>query len=325
MKTKGTFSIFTSRFSLLYKVIAYLLLITIIFSVLGVAAFVPTLKGVISELKNIGIKESLINYVNALLKGDASGSNITINEAYNNLVISIDKVFHVLDNHDTAVIVASVFLFAFIILFMYAYHLVYYTTSGVIHAFMSSNSRYGFASNFVANLKKSSLFSVLYTPLVVIYYLLSIMLIVVLTLVASKINGYFGIWFGYLLSVALLALRRTLFAAWIPAMVVDGKNPIEALKINEKFIQKRFLKLFSYYFTAYMTSIVALAIFTILTAAVATIFMFAAILVIFQVIDMVEYYTYFGYKYYIDDQTVVDPKRKYRDAVLENPNNLDQK
>ena len=324
MKTKGTLSIFTSRFSLLYKVIAYLLLITIIFSVLGAAAFVPTLKGVFKEIKEVQLNESISNYLSALLKGNTGDDGLSISMAYNELVLGIDQIFHILDNHDIAVTLAFVFLLLFIILFMFAYHLVYYTTSGVIHAFMSSNSRYGFASNFVANLKKSSSFSLLYTPLIVMYYLIAIFLIVVLTLVASKINGYFGIWFGYLLSVAFLALRRTLFAAWIPAMVVDGKNAKEALEINGKFVKKRFLKLFSYYLAIYMTAIVALTLFTVLTAAVATIFMFAAILVILQVLDMVEYYTYFGYKYYIDDQTVVDPKRKYRDAVLENPNNLEQ-
>ena len=39
-----------------------------------------------------------------------------------------------------------------------------------------------------------------------------------------------------------------------------------------------------------------------------------------QIKDMVDYYHLNGMKYYIDEQTVINPTKVYRDAVLDDEN-----
>ena len=48
--------------------------------------------------------------------------------------------------------------------------------------------------------------------------------------------------------------------------------------------------------------------------------MFSAIWLYMQIRDMVAFYHINGMKYYIDEQTVVDPTKVYRDAVLDEEN-----
>ena len=59
---------------------------------------------------------------------------------------------------------------------------------------------------------------------------------------------------------------------------------------------------------------------SIFTAGVGIIINYAISWLVMQIMDNVEFYNLKGKKYYIDEQTVVDPKLKYRDAVIEDDN-----
>ncbi len=218
-------------------------------------------------------------------------------------------------------IIAAVSIFAvLVILFAIMYFMAYYTVSDIINSFMSTNSNYGFGANLIANAKKSIVFSLWYTLYTLGIYVIGFTISIALGLIIGRSHATIGLFVMYLLAVATLALRRALTPFWMPAMVSKGLGIKDAFYKNMEQMKGRFWKTFGVYYVLYLLAAVIFLVSTIFTFGVASIFVFGLIWLYFQIRDMVSFYYINGMKYYVDEQTVVDPTKKYRDAVLDDEN-----
>ena len=328
MFTKNALSITASRFTLVYKIVLYMLIISLLFGVIGYAILSPTLSPIAKEIKQLNIGDTLIDYFNSVFRGvigNESVGDAQENIYYTALMDKIDAVKMILHNNIASLNVGLILFFVLLYLISVAYSLMHIPSATVIYNFMSSNCKYGFASCYFSEFKKSLIYSLASSTFLFFYVIIMFLFAFGIYKLLAMINGMMAIMIVYILIGILLSIRRTVFYAWLPAIVVDNKSVIEALKISFKFNKKHFWRTSLIYFSLYMVFTVVMFVGTLFTFGTGSIFIFSFNLVFFNVLDMVFYYHNAGHKYYKDQQTVVDPQRKYGNAVLENPLKVEEK
>ncbi|MCI7402331.1 MAG: hypothetical protein MSH40_06640 [Christensenella sp.] len=314
MKVKNVASILFTKFNLVFKMIIFLLILSFVLAIISSAFFLPVLNGLRNDIEELNLVDNASDYIKSLLKGEDTS------ESYDALVDSIKKVPAISDKWDINIIFSVVFLLLIIFIFAVFYYMAYYTVGDILYSFMSSNSKFGFTSNYIYNMKKSFRFALIYAAIVIAYYFIMFSLTFIIALLFGKVSAYLGLFVFFLLAYGVLALRRALFVYWIPYLVIEGCTPIEALKNNFNHLKGNFLKFFAEYYVVYLCFVMTSFLVSIFTAGVGIIINYAISWLVMQIMDNVEFYNLKGKKYYIDEQTVVDPKLKYRDAVIEDDN-----
>ncbi|MBE5763511.1 MAG: hypothetical protein E7338_04740 [Clostridiales bacterium] len=314
MLTKNINSIFLSKATLVFKMVLFLLIIVLIFSVIAFSIIMPVSKGLRADIEQVGLGYKFASYVEATL------TNTNPEEARVELLDAIYKIDDIMANWNGAVIGAIVTFVILAILYGIVYFMSYYTISDILNNFMSSNSKYGFAANFIANAKKSFIFSIWYTLYVIGVYVVGFGVAIGIGLLIGRWSASIGLFVMYLLAIGTLATRRAVTPFWMPAMVAKDLSCKDAFYKNFELLKGRFWKTYGAYFMLYLLAVVLFLGSSILTFGVAMIFAFCAVWLYFQIRDMVAFYHINGMKYYIDEQTVIDPKKIYRDAVLDEEN-----
>ena len=314
MKAKNINSIFYSKFGLIFKIIIFAVILAIVFSVISFSIISPVSKDLRKDIAKVGIGYKFVNYIDSSLSGQ------NVDAAREELVEAIKAIDDVLGTWSGELIASIVVFIFFMILYSIVYFMSYYTISDIVHNFMSSNSDYGFAANFVANIKKSFRFSLLYTLYTYIVYIAGFAVSLALGLLIGKLNAIIGLFIMYLLAVGTLALRRALVAFWMPAMISKDLGVRDAFLKNMEMIKSNFGRTFVEYFVLYIVAIILFILSAVVTFGVGMIVVYAGAWLYFQIKDMVDYYHETGMKYYIDEQTVINPKKVYKDAVLDDEN-----
>ena len=327
MIPKNSFSILISKYSLVYKLAIALILVLVILCVIGYAILAPTLSSFVKELRTLNLDDTIKEYLSSVFKGvqsDDAGEGLIDNYGgqtveYQNLVQGIKDAVEIFRNNLGAIWGGIVAIVLLIILFSVFYYVFLYTVTDIMNAFMSSDSEYGFTSNLVANLAKSVKFSLTYVGLSLVLLAFIISLSVGLGFLFSAWNNLAGIMVSYFTLLLKLSIKRALFAGWMPAYLVSDMTLKESLVANFKVAQKYFLDALGMYFMVYLIALILSAVVGVLTFGIGFMIVVSMCTVFAQAYDLVNYYHYCGKKYYRDAQNVVDPTKKYKDAVMDNP------
>lgn len=327
MIPKNSFSILISKYSLVYKLAIALIIVLVIFCVIGYAILAPTLSSFVKELRTLNLDDTIKEYLSSVFKGVQSGdageglidNNGGQTVEYQNLVQGIKDAVEIFRNNLGAIWGGIVAILLLIILFSVFYYVFLYTVTDIMNAFMSSDSEYGFTSNLVANLAKSVKFSLAYVGLSLVLLAFIISLSVGLGFLFSAWNNLAGIMVSYFTFLLTLSIKRALFAGWMPAYLVSDMTLKESLVANFKVAQKYFLDALGMYFMVYLIALILSAVVGVLTFGIGFMIVVSMCTVFAQAYDLVNYYHYCGKKYYRDAQNVVDPTKKYKDAVMDNP------
>ena len=314
MKVKSTNSIFFSKFSLIFKIILFVLILSLITSVIAFSIVAPISKDLRSDIDKVGIGYKFVDYIDASLHGE------NLDSARAALIDATTQIDDVMAAWSGEIAAAISILILFIIIFAILYFMAFYTITDIVNSFMSSNSDFGFAANYIKNLKKSFIFSVFYTLYVIVLYVVGFGLALAIGLLMSQLNAILGLFTMVLLAIGTLALRRALVPFWMPAMAAKDMSIKDAFIKNFELLKGTFWRMFGEYFVIYTVALVALIGAGVLTFGVAVLIVYAGAWLYMQIKDMVEYYHLNGMKYYIDEQKVVNPKKIYRDAVLDDEN-----
>lgn len=327
MIPKNSFSILISKYSLVYKLAIALIIVLVIFCVIGYAILAPTLSSFVKELRTLNLDDTIKEYLSSVFKGvqsDDAGEGLIDNYGgqtveYQNLVQGIKDAVEIFRNNLGAIWGGIVAIVLLIILFSVFYYVFLYTVTDIMNAFMSSDSEYGFTSNLVANLAKSVKFSLTYVGLSLVLLAFIISLSVGLGFLFSAWNNLAGIMVSYFTLLLTLSIKRALFAGWMPAYLVSDMTLKESLVANFKVAQKYFLDALGMYFMVYLIALILSAVVGVLTFGIGFMIVVSMCTVFAQAYDLVNYYHYCGKKYYRDAQNVVDPTKKYKDAIMDNP------
>ncbi len=318
MITKDSFSITISKFSLVYQVVLVLLIAALIFGIIGYAILAPTLSGYVKDLKELNISGVLKDYLKSLFSGDTIQQE-GMNEYYQQLVSTIKQIGVVTKDHVGSIWGGIIAIIVLVLLFSIFYYMCLYTVTDTLHAFMSSDSEYGFLSNFIANFSKAFKFSLAYVGISIGCLIIVFGVGLGLGFMLGAINNWLGVVAAYFSIILLLAIQRALFAGWMPSYVVSDLTIKESFVANFKMASKNFADVLGVYFALYLMILIFGMIISVLTLGFGIIMVWGVSAVLTQAFDMVFYYHYKGKKYYRDSQHVVDPTKKYKDAVLDSP------
>ena len=314
MINKSINSIFSSKMGLIYKMILFLLILAVVVGIIGFAIVAPVSKDLRAGITELGLGQKFGKYFVASITGE------DVEAASEAFVEAVNKIDDVMSTWTGAVVGSVITIVILALIFSIFYFMSHYTISDIVKNFMSSNSDYGFGANYIANAKKSILFSVYYTLYSVVINAVGFSIAVALGILISKWISILGTFVTILLALATLALRRSLTPFWIPAMVILELNANQAFVKNFEQLKGRFWKTFGAYFMIFLVFTILFIVSSIVTVGVAGLFIFPAMWLYMQIRDMVSFYYINNMKYYIDEQTVVDPKKLYRDAILEEEN-----
>lgn len=308
MSFKHSLSILTSRFSITYKLLVFLIVITFLFSVLTVCVIYPTLAGLRNNMHELDLGNAIRTYVHEALQGNPDKQA----EAYDMLSAKFDQAGEIIRNNSLQINLSIVWLVLLYLLYVVFFSWGQYCVSDVINHHMSSNSKFGFSSNLIVNFKKAMRYSLMYTAITIGFMIVVALLYLLSFATLFKVAPMVGLFSAVAIFVVAMAVRRALLFGWIPAMVSDGLGVIDGLKKAMSLLKQRFsyaFGLYLIYYVAWLGLTVAISLFTFF---VGTLFAISVSLALAQACDLVIYYRTVGKRYYIDVLNVVDPSIKQR-------------
>lgn len=298
MSYKNSIKLMFSNFSLVWKQLAYLLVVFVISALISVAISMPT----IELLRN----EGFFSHAKDLLEA------VYINPSLINQTISeiLTSFFTIIWSHAAGYIVSFIgFILSAIVLPAFLIGLGEYAVCFVSSKKLSSNVKLGFSSSLLTNAKDASRYS-LYrlligavTDLIILGFLLvylklasGIILTIVLLLVFMAIL------------VFLRSFKLTLLGLIVSKMIEEDKSIKRSQDELIKLSARAFWRSFSNAVIVVLT-IIALnlfaGVFTILAGLIVTI----PLSMVFKCIFMItNYYTISGKKYYLNENLIIEPK-----------------
>lgn len=308
MSFKHSLSILTSRFSITYKLLVFLIVITFLFSVLTVCAVYPTLSDLRNNMNELDLGNAVRGYVREALQGNPEKQA----EAYEMLSAKFDQATEIVRNNSLQINLSIVWLVLIYLLYVVFFSWGQYCVSDVINHHMSSNSKFGFSSNLIVNFKKAMRYSLLYTAITIGFMIVVALLYWLSFATLFKVAPLIGLASAVAIFVFAMAVRRALLFGWIPAMVADGLDVVDGLKKAMSLLKQRFTYAFGLYLIYYVAWLGLTIAITVFTFFVGTLFAISVSLALAQACDLVIYYRTVGKRYYIDVLNVVDPSIKQR-------------
>ncbi len=308
MAFKHSLSIMSARFTTVYKLFVFLLIVATLATGVAVGVLYPTLADFIDQVKELQIGQAIAEYAQTVF-GSEPGAQET---AYDNIVAVYHSFLDLIDGNsfaiNLAIVLAILLYFAFIVFMMWGM----YSVSDIIHNFMSSNSKFGFASNLIVNFVRAMRYALLYAAVSLIYYAVGVFIVWLLFISVFKLSAFVGCAVTLAVFFLLTAIRSTVLAGWAPAMVSDNMTATSALRKSAEMAKSRFGYLLGWYFAYYLVIFALAILIGVVTFGIGSVFIIIASLMLSRIFDMVVYYRYTGKRYYTDVMNVVDPTIKQR-------------
>lgn len=304
MLLKHSLAITISRFSLVYKVLLFFLIVGLIFSAVAISSIYFIMEPIFQGIANMHFFEHIGEAFRSLF--DGQGFNT---EAFHQLGQDFDKIIEVFGENKHNVIGALCALIGFYYIGKFLISISYYPTSDVINNFMNSNSQYGFTSNLIANIKKAIAYSFVDTLISVPYMFITGLLVYGVGWLIGQFSVILSISAGLFVMLILLALKSAVLTMWLPTYVNEKIGVFKSLVTSIKENKSMILHNFGTYF---MTNCIAYIFFMIVglfTFGLGFFIAFSILNVMYLTIKMVVYYRKKELRYYIDRETIVDSKQ----------------
>ena len=303
MTFKNSMKILLTNFSLVWKVLLFLLLCTM---VLGTLVYF-TLKSVVMLLIDSGVLNVFIDSYTSFL----TNLNFTIflQDIGDGVVMLGDWFEGVFPR-----IWINILLFILLIVIFRSiiYNLAYMPITNKINYYMGSMTKYPFINSFVSTFGLNLKYQLVYTFTLLPIKLLSTYAIIKMFRLFT-INGLFPLVSLFLIVLAftmISVIRVCLFNVWIPAMVVFNNGVFSALFRGIKISIRKFWTTFSNSTILVLTILVINIAAGLATVGVALLVTIPASYILYSIFGLVVLYDAQGMKYYVDSYNVVVPRKK---------------
>jgi hypothetical protein len=237
-------------------------------------------------------------------------NNITFNINLQNAFLGIKEIFAnfwniILQNN------LSLFtIFSGIILV-----LLYYFSSGLyklaltdsICSYMSSYNKFTFLNSFVANIKKSSLLSLI--KLAIVLPIDAIIIALCFLFFSVITNASFATLLIVMIIVLLFSMKHTLLCGWETAIATHDCGIFEGLKRSFKIVKRKFFKIFSDNIVLVLFVFVFDMFMIFFTVGAGLLITLPLTNVIFTIYSNVAYYECNGMRYYLDNNNICTPRK----------------
>ena len=304
MYLRRSFSILISKFNLSFKLLMYIALVITVMAAIAVSIFMPSYNALVREVEDTDILVNAKTAFQTIIKGDFE----QYSEGYDALEASYIEARDLINENVNKLYKIFIMLIVLGVAGKYLISLSYIPFVDVVNKFMHSDVEYGVMHNFVENMKKSLKFS-LFNVLIMVPLDVCIVFIVggAFSLLSSLIS-IFTLPFAVALAIGLYMFKTNIFAGWIPAIVYDNLSIMKALKSSFKTAKLRFMRTYMMFTVVAVFSMSFYVLFGLSTLGLGYLIGMPIILLFYRVLELVTYYNINGHRYYLDHDTIVEPR-----------------
>lgn len=310
MVLRHSVNVLTSRFSLVYKVMLYLAIVILIFSAISVSAVYPIMRPVADDLNGMQFFKHMGDAFSSLFGGDLDAQS----NAFLTLKLDWDRITDSVINNIYSIWWMVVVVIVLLLLLKFLVSLCLYSVTDISRHFMSSNSRFGFTSNMIANLKRSAAFAGVETLFSIPYYAIMVGVIWGLAELIMPLSGLLALMIIFSITVFLFALKRAIISAWLPGYVLEENGVFVSFKNAFKDAKSTWKYNLGLYFMFYLLATAVVVLVSLSTFGIGLVVSTALLIVLTRMIDLVIYYRKHDLRYYIDNDTVISPKHVVSDS-----------
>ena len=302
MSFKNAFKLLISRFSYVWVLLAYILMLFVVLFTLGLTFLLP----VIDAFRDAGITDKFSMALLSFFDG------ASIKATFDAFLLLYADIRSILAVDPRAFVNSALFVILVMnialrfLLGLYELPLV-----SVIQGLMSDNAKYGYAGKYVALFGRSARFSLVKMLVMTAYDCIMWAAVYGFTLLGGIIGVLAAPFFFMLSTLVLLAFRFAMISAWSPAVIVDGRGIFAGLGFSLRHAFKNFGSLFSVFTVAWIILFVINFIIGLFTFMVGLLVTIPISMFLINLINMTSYYAKNGKSYYIDGAVYVpEPPKK---------------
>lgn len=307
MKFRHSFNVFVDNFSVAYKHLLYKVVVTVIAACLYTAVVYPFIKGLMRSAEFTALTDGLMNFIGSLTSGNAAELGEISEEIRENFLALMTMI-----SNNRANIILGVFGILIVHLIEKFFNsLGNYTLASVINDRMAMRTHSSYLGALIGNLRQASLYSVIYTPISVLYDLVCY---VGLYFIIFRLLFFFVLplrLFLYVTAiVAATSVKMTFTTDWLPALIRGKMSQKEALLFTFDRKNKNTFNVLSNF------SVLVMIIFAVNVAAAVCTFGAAVLLtvpssyILLVSFEFVNYYDREELKYFIDKNTIIKPAKE---------------
>lgn len=302
MEFKYSLSILFSNMGYVLKIFLWVLLSLIIVAAVGVAILLPIFNfyeaqtGVADAIT--AIQGNLSDFVNANV-----GIKQFITDSYHDIIALVTAAFGNV-GATVGLIFAIIFLY---LLYSFLSGLSLYPTADIVNKIMSSNMRFGFASNMALNFKKAVKYSA--CRLLLTFPADIIILGIMLGLGYGLMSAFkiFALPVLLIVALLLLTLRAMLFSGWLPRMLFHPEEKVfTSWTRSFPFVKANFKGFFKAYFITFICAYLLVFGFSIITFGLIAVLVPSLYYFLLRTVELVGYYKLKGLCFYTDASTVIN-------------------
>lgn len=304
MSFKHSFKILMTKFSLVWSLLGYFVVATLIIGSIGVSVLIPFFE----EFGALGL-DSDFRHIFAVFFGGAATAEegmLTVSDAYMNFYNKLVNEFFTIPKVDL-----SIKVFLLVVIGIVARVLFGLSELGmlkVLDGHMSANAQFGFSGAFISLTGKSVKYQL---AKMLITLPIDIVIVAVLSVVTMLYNvPVMRVFLPLLIMVTLIilvGLRQVFMSAWGPAIATDGLSIKDAFGKGAGLVfrRKTFGKKLSV-FCVVNTIVVAVNLFVTVFTLGAGLFITVPFSILwYNTVNMTMYYIDTGRRYYTDSDTIV--------------------
>lgn len=306
MIIKNSFSVLASEFRLVFKMLAYVFLMLLIFFAIFIGLAGPAFK----PLQNVLLQANVIQNLKSAMENFTLGGGFA--PFVDSTIASLAAGKAVIEaNLQSLVGPICLALFA-VFVFKFLFTLVALPSSEVIMQFMSTSAHTKLLPCYVSYIKKSLLYSLIYCILVIPFDIG----ILIIAFFITKLYPFLHL-FAFTFAVAFLffafSFRIAVLSMWKPSIVVEKMGVFKALQNNFKIIKNAFSSALSCNLIIIILTFCMSITFGLITFGVATLILFPFGVCFALCVQMVLYYNLINRKYYTDQVTIIDSSEDLTD------------
>ena len=305
MELKHSLNLLASRYSVVFKVLVYFLIMTAICVAILVSIMTPAMDPLFNSIKDAQIVDNAVGTVMQMLTQNITYADgvVELSNIYTTLVNIIGNYTHELIIF--YVLISVVFFFYRLFISMTSVPI-----SSVINDYMNTSVHKSVVSALAENLWvsiKYAFFATLLNQL--INTGLGIMSYqILLSTVGSW--GIFSFTFVLILLLLILSLKYALLLGWVPIIVNEKKPVLKAFAESIKRCKNWFRYGFLSSFMLYLFVIASTILLGIATCFVMVPIIAVSEIVVLRIIELVCYYNVYKKRYYIDRNTIIKPREE---------------
>lgn len=308
MEFKHAFHVFIDNFFSTYKILVYRLIVLAITVGLGCAIVIPTINNLSNTVQFANLQTAFSDFWADVIALNAD----KLHDGLRNVISAVNEFTHLISDKSGLVALACCLLAVVFFLAKFLTGVGNYVAGALVNDRMVMHANSSFTFTLFKNIKKSLLYAIIYAAITFVYDILCLLIIWAIIMVGLKSLPITLIKI-FLIAVLLIVFSTVKFAFitdWLPALIQSKMNNRKALRYAFSRKGKKSANVFSNILVIKILIIainVAAGIFTLGAGLLVSV---PASYLLLSCFSFVNYFDANKFKYFVDEYTVVGPKKE---------------